>query len=189
MNIDTTAGYKGQAIDASNDYGVDPIFLTAALQQESSWDPNANDGNNHLGIGQFSEPTAQAYGITNRYDPSQSIYGAAAYYSDILDKNGGNYVQAAQTYGTLPTDLSNLTSGQQDVLQAAQSANVASGYSGGTPTDSGQGGTGGVASKEPATVTGGTLWADIGIWITRVVIAVLGIVFVGVAISMFKDQK
>lgn len=114
------------AYQQAQNNGIDPSFFLAQIGAESSWNPNAYNpagpSGGAIGIAQFIQPTANAFGV-NPYDPLSSIQGAATYDSDLLNNTcNGDYTCVAQHYGTLPNNLSNLNQGQQSVLSAAQNA-------------------------------------------------------------------
>jgi hypothetical protein len=108
--------------------GVDPDFYTSVIDAESSFNPIARNptpvGKEHAtGIAQFLPSTAKQYGV-DPLNPEQSLDGGARYYADLLKQSGGDYIKAAQAYGTLPKDLgTSLNSKQQKVLQVAQALN------------------------------------------------------------------
>lgn len=101
---------------ASSYYGVPEPLLGAQLMQESSFNPNAQNGN-ALGIAQFMPGTAAQYGV-NPLDPVSSIWGAAQYDSNLFQQTG-SWVGALQGYGSLPSS-GPLSSGQQGLLSVAQ---------------------------------------------------------------------
>jgi len=111
------------AIDAANANGIPPSLFLAQIAQESSFNPSAVNGN-AWGIAQFQPSTAEQYGVSNPFDPSQSLYGAAAYDASLFQKSG-SYTDMLRGYGTLPTDpTAPLSSGQSALLQVAQAADT-----------------------------------------------------------------
>jgi len=100
--MDETDAYQTYAVQQAQAYGIDPNVFLQQLGQESSWDPNAQNGN-ASGIAQFMPSTAAQYGVDTS-DPYSSITGAAQYDSDLLNANGGNYQQMLTSYGTLSND-------------------------------------------------------------------------------------
>ncbi len=126
-----TSPYSGVIGQAEQTYGVPTGLLGSLLNQESSMNPlaynPAGPGGGAYGIAQFTPPTAAALGV-NPLDPTSSINGAAQYLSQ-LQQQTGSWVSALQSYGTLPSNLSTMTSGQQTVYNAAVQADSASGGS------------------------------------------------------------
>lgn len=107
--------------------GIDPVFYRTLIGAESNWNPSAVnpipvDGQHATGIAQFLPSTARQQGVDPR-NPQQSLKGGADYFATLLRQNGGDYVKAAQAYGTIPKNLSAIhTPGQRAVLQAGMAA-------------------------------------------------------------------
>jgi transglycosylase-like protein with SLT domain len=80
-------------------YGVPEAMFMHLIPGESSWNPNEEnfEGAGHVGLGQFDPETARQYGITNRRDPTQSLYGAAHNLSD-LQRHTGSWQGAIRRY-------------------------------------------------------------------------------------------
>jgi soluble lytic murein transglycosylase-like protein len=83
--------------------GINANVFLAQLGQESSWNPNAVNGN-AVGLGQFMPGTGATYGLADRTDPFASIAAAAHYDADLLAKNGGDYMAMLASYGTISND-------------------------------------------------------------------------------------
>lgn len=120
--------YYTLAQQYANARGINPQFFVAQIGQESSFNPNAINGD-AVGIAQFMPKTAEQFGI-DPTDPNSSLYAAATFDSELLDQCGGDYICVAQNYGTLPKSGA-MSSGQLDVYDAANNANAASGYNSG----------------------------------------------------------
>lgn len=195
--------YQQIAINAALQYGLPPNLLIAQLQQESSFNPNATNGSAQ-GIAQFIPSTAAQYGVSNPYDPSQAIYGAAAYDADLLKQNGGNYTQMLQSYGTLPSS-GPLSSGQQNVADiASQLDNGSPAASTSTPNPDYYTGdpnsqdatnatalTGNplVAGANAAVAAGSTLSNNATDYLIRGATIATGIVFIAIGLIMFRPVQ
>jgi soluble lytic murein transglycosylase-like protein len=137
------------AAEFAQQHGVDPNFYTSVIDAESSFNPLARNptsvkGEHAIGIAQFMPSTAKQYGV-DPLNAGQALEGGARYFADLLKKHEGNYIQAAQSYGTLPKSLDNLNPKQQRVLQVAQALN-----SGQSFTDAGPAA---AAAQQPAAPT------------------------------------
>jgi Transglycosylase SLT domain len=89
--------YAGLANQIAAQQGIPaelrPWFV-ASIERESSWNPNADGTSGEKGLGQLMPGTiAQVGGITNPYDPVQSLTGAAKYW---------NYLRGLPNIGNNP---------------------------------------------------------------------------------------
>ena len=91
---------------AAAKYGVPPQVAQWVGYHESGWNPGAaNPQSGTQGAWQFKPGTAQQYGVQNPNDFGQSTDGAMHYLSDLAKKNGGDWTQAVQQYGTFSTGM------------------------------------------------------------------------------------
>lgn len=73
---------------AAQKYGVSPALLSAVARQESGYDPTAVSPAGAQGLMQLMPGTAQGLGVTNSFDPTQAVDGAARLLRDLLDRFG-----------------------------------------------------------------------------------------------------
>lgn len=141
--------YYDTAIQAADQYGVPENVFTELIGSESSFNPNAVSPTGATGIAQFTQGTANQYGVT-RTDPTSSLTGAAHYLSDLFAKLG-SWTSAVlaykgadspinqNLYGKSGTALlsSGLTSALANPSSAATSASggTSTGTSGGSATN------------------------------------------------------
>jgi soluble lytic murein transglycosylase-like protein len=82
-SIDNLIKYYGSK------YNVDPYLIFCVMHQESRFGPGVTSGKSAMGLMQLMPGTAARYGVTNPYDPAQSIMGGARYLKDLLTLFGG----------------------------------------------------------------------------------------------------
>ena len=98
--------YDGLVTAAAQRYGLDPAILHGLIQQESGFNPNAGSPAGAQGLTQLMPGTAAGLGVTNPFDPAQSIDGGARYLRRQLDAFGGDVVKALAAYNAGPTAVS-----------------------------------------------------------------------------------
>ncbi|MHB8387522.1 MAG: transglycosylase SLT domain-containing protein [Thermoplasmataceae archaeon] len=113
----STSDLKIAAAQSAQKWGVDPTVFSNLIGSESSWNPNAvnpvavSGGQHASGIAQFLQTTADAYGVSNTFDPISALDGSAHYLSD-LQKKYGNTTAATMAYKGYSADaINNVLSG------------------------------------------------------------------------------
>jgi soluble lytic murein transglycosylase-like protein len=94
--------YDQQIEAAASKYGIDPALLKGLIKQESGFNPDAGSPAGAQGLTQLMPGTAASLGVTNVYDPAQSIDGGAHYLRMQLDRFGGDYSNALAAYNAGP---------------------------------------------------------------------------------------
>jgi Transglycosylase SLT domain len=90
--------YADKIETASKKYGVPATLIAAVIKQESGFDPTARSGKNAGGLMQLMPATAREVGVTNVYDPSQSIDGGTKYLAQKIKDNNGSIPLALAAY-------------------------------------------------------------------------------------------
>jgi len=137
------AAYSGLITQAAARYGIDPSLLYGVISQESGFNPNAVSSAGAEGLAQIMPANFASLGITNPFDPAQSINAGAQMLAENLKTFGGNTsealaaynagVGAVQHYGGIPpyAETQNYV---QSVLAFAAQYPGASAAATGTPT-------------------------------------------------------
>ena len=76
-------------------YGVSPALLSAVAKQESGYDPKAVSGAGAQGLMQLMPGTARGLGVTNSFDPTQAVDGAARMLRDLTSRFGSTELALA----------------------------------------------------------------------------------------------
>jgi soluble lytic murein transglycosylase-like protein len=96
-------GQYGPAIDAAAARnGVDPALLKGLIRAESNFNPKAGSPAGAQGLTQLMPGTARGLGVSDPYDPVQSIEGGAKYLRQQLDHFGGDVSKALAAYNAGP---------------------------------------------------------------------------------------
>jgi len=74
----------------SAEHGVSPALVRAVIHQESGEDPSAISSAGAMGLMQLMPGTADAYGVSDPFDPEQNIAGGTALLADLLRQYHGD---------------------------------------------------------------------------------------------------
>lgn len=82
----------------SSEHGVPPALVHAIIHTESSEDPSAISEAGAMGLMQLMPGTADAYGVSDPFDPEQNVAGGTALLADLLRQYHGNIKLALAAY-------------------------------------------------------------------------------------------
>jgi soluble lytic murein transglycosylase-like protein len=94
--------FKDLIESAARRNGVDPALLAALVKQESNFNPNAKSGAGAKGLTQMMDATARGLGVTDSFDPVQSLEGGARFLGGLLKQFKGNESLALAAYNAGP---------------------------------------------------------------------------------------
>jgi soluble lytic murein transglycosylase-like protein len=77
--------YNPLVQDVANLTYLEPELLHAVIQVESAYNPKAVSPKGAVGLMQLMPATAKRFGVTDRTDPFDNVYGGARYLSHLLD--------------------------------------------------------------------------------------------------------
>jgi soluble lytic murein transglycosylase-like protein len=94
--------FKADITAAAQKYGVDPALLAALVKAESNFNPQAQSGAGAKGLTQLMDATARGLGVTDAFDPAQSLDGGAKFLGGLLKQFHGNERLALAAYNAGP---------------------------------------------------------------------------------------
>lgn len=94
--------YQNEITAAASKYGVDPALLAGLVKQESNFNPAARSGVGAKGLTQLMDATARGLGVTDPFDPAQSLDAGAKFLSGLLRQFHGDQSLALAAYNAGP---------------------------------------------------------------------------------------
>ena len=82
----------------SSERGISPALVRAVIHQESGEDPSAVSEAGAMGLMQLMPGTADAYGVSDPFDPEQNVAGGTALLADLLRQFHGDVRLALAAY-------------------------------------------------------------------------------------------
>ena len=76
--------YDSLIVAKAKQLGLEPALLKAIIHIESSFNPSAVSPKGATGLMQLMPGTAKRYGVTDRFNPAQSLDGGGKYMRDLL---------------------------------------------------------------------------------------------------------
>jgi len=90
--------YSSLITQAAARYGIDPALLYGVISQESAFNPDAVSSAGAEGLAQIMPENFASLGVTNPFNPAQSIDAGAKLLSENLNTFNGNTVDAVAAY-------------------------------------------------------------------------------------------
>ena len=87
---------------ASMRHGVNPALVSALIEVEAAYRPDAVSPKGAMGLMQLMPDTARAYAVTDPYDPTANIEAGTRHLRALLDRYGVNSALAAYNAGEGP---------------------------------------------------------------------------------------
>ena len=94
--------FREEITAAANKYGVDPALLAAVVKQESNFNPRAQSQVGAKGLTQLMDATSRGLGVTDSFDPAQSLDGGAKFLGSLLKQFHGDERLALAAYNAGP---------------------------------------------------------------------------------------
>lgn len=82
--------------------GVEPSLLAAVAESESGFNPSAVSKAGAKGLMQLMDGTARGLGVSNAFDPQQSLVGGARFLKGLIDRYSGSLPLALAAYNAGP---------------------------------------------------------------------------------------
>ncbi len=98
-------GYDYYIREASAIHGLDENLIKAMIRVESNFDASAVSHKGAKGLMQIMPENYPRLGITDPFDPRQSILGGASYLRSMIDRFDGNLRLALAAYNAGPTTV------------------------------------------------------------------------------------
>jgi soluble lytic murein transglycosylase-like protein len=98
----TPASFEPLIEQAAAREQLDPAIVRSVIQHESGFDPSATSPAGAQGLMQLMPATAEGLGVTDPYDPAQSIDGGTHLLRQLLDRYGGDLTRALAAYNAGP---------------------------------------------------------------------------------------
>ncbi|HVC49125.1 MAG TPA: lytic transglycosylase domain-containing protein [Burkholderiales bacterium] len=99
------SSYHGIIADAANRNGLNEALIMAVMAAESNFNPKAISSSGAHGLMQLMPETARTYGVSDTFDPRQSISAGARYLSYLMNRFDGNLKLVLAAYNAGPTSV------------------------------------------------------------------------------------
>lgn len=97
-----SAQYDAYISEASQLYSLPEALIRAVIRTESNFHPTSRSSVGAVGLMQLMPATARSMGVTDRYDPYQSIMGGCRYLRLLANRYRGNLYLTLAAYNAGP---------------------------------------------------------------------------------------
>jgi soluble lytic murein transglycosylase-like protein len=97
--------YDEMIEDAAARFGIDSDLVHAVIQAESSFNPLAESAAGAQGLMQLTPDVQEDFGVTDPFDPRQSIMAGTEYLKRLLDRHHGDVALALASYNAGPSNV------------------------------------------------------------------------------------
>jgi soluble lytic murein transglycosylase-like protein len=102
QDFSAPADFQSIIRQASDRYNVDPRLVSAVIQGESAFHPNAVSAAGAEGLMQLMPGTAASLHVADPFDPEQNVDGGVRLLRQLLDRYDGNVSYALAAYNAGP---------------------------------------------------------------------------------------
>ncbi len=96
--------FKPIVEEAAKENNISPKIISAVIEQESGFDPNAKSRCGAMGLMQLMPETAKALGV-DPSNPEENIKGGSKYLASLLNLYHGNLTLALSAYNSGPNNV------------------------------------------------------------------------------------
>lgn len=94
--------FGSQILSVAGRHGIDPLLVAAVVQTESAFDDLAVSPRGACGLMQLMPATAQYFGVSNVYDPSENLEAGTRYLVSLLRRFDGDLGLSLAAYNAGP---------------------------------------------------------------------------------------